>query len=370
MTQTEIRDLVRQQLKEETQAFFLDTDIDNYIFLGVKRFFSKTKSGIVRVNFTITGTELAEEAVAEVIDITCVKDINAILDKQSFLLVDGDGTQFTLKYIVDDLAAITTVTNEILINIEKDDSADKVASATSSVIDSINSGNSFDAFEAANIVNVTNKVANFLKVKSANNDVDNGAVPTEDFLITVVTSGLSESLDIGFNIIKERAMVFEDFGTKSSTQNQRFPMVRVSFEDFRGMLEKTDDDTFKHNRVSYFIDVRKNRIFFNPDIETAKVFAEFYINADKASLNTIFSTNILPEEYHEAIINYAIHMAFKVDENLQMANHYLEHYLADERAAVIEIQQRQPSNINDGFSMAITNPHRNEDELLQDNIVI
>ena len=144
----------------------------------------------------------------------------------------------------------------------------------------------------------------------------------------------------------------------SDPRDRELPITEVAYEDWVRFTE-----TQRYDSLVCYVDNRAHTISVPNNLENGTLYVEYSIRASDSNVDTIINTEIIPEEYHEAITDYALFLAYKKDRETVLANISLQGYLAIEREARQEVEAMEVQPINDDWSTEITNPHRDEDNL-------
>lgn len=147
----------------------------------------------------------------------------------------------------------------------------------------------------------------------------------------------------------------------SDAGDRELSLTQVSYEDWQRFSSDYREDTY----VCY-VNNSSNTISIPANISGGSLYLEYSIRATDATTSTIIDTGILPEEYTEAIADYACFLAFRRDREFNMANSYFQSYYAVEQEAIKEVAEREPHAIGTDWNTENTNPHRSSDTSIQD----
>ncbi len=142
------------------------------------------------------------------------------------------------------------------------------------------------------------------------------------------------------------------------------PMKEVAYEDWKGL---TDSEKFREN--IFYIDNRTLEIHLPSQLENGTVELEYYGRATDTNAESLIDNSDIKDEYHEAISDYALYLAFKKDQEVSQANASLQSYLAWEREAIKETEMEEVNPILNDWDSGISNPHRNS-TFIQDRTVL
>lgn len=151
----------------------------------------------------------------------------------------------------------------------------------------------------------------------------------------------------------------------TDADDREIPFLQVSYEDWQRFSNDYREDTY----VCY-VNNQASQINFPSTLDSGSIYVEYAIRATDATTAAIINAGIIPEEYHEAITDYCLFLAFRKDREFNIANSYFQSYWAMEQEAIKEVDEREMHPINDDFSTVNTNPHRQSDTHYQDIVEI
>jgi hypothetical protein len=121
---------------------------------------------------------------------------------------------------------------------------------------------------------------------------------------------------------------------------------------------------------AFYVDRRTSTLKFDPDW-AGTFYIQYWFrftttdNQEFTTLDTLLTGGFIPEEYHEALTDYAISLMYKKDRMLNESSYHFNAFQATMKDAVIEMEDREPRSVFSDFSLNINNPHRNENELFK-----
>lgn len=357
MTYTELRNFIRLQISEEVEAQFLDTDLDNYIVLAINRFSNKTKALTYKKTFTVDPDIATISGEYEVFEITCVADLGDTINSEYFVIYDTEGNEYRIWYDVNNTgtAPATPVTGQLIeVDIATSAINTAVATATQQEIDGIVDSNGDRVFNAVvlnEVITVTLVKKGYIENTQGNFNVDNGV---SQLSISITTTGLDEGYDIGKKVIKERGVIYQD------TDGDCTYMTGVNYIDFIAI-----DDEDREGNLVFHLDGNNGKLYIPEGLDDGTIIGEYLIKASRDNAEDLINDNDIPEEYHEAIANYSIYLAFKKSREFEIANQYFTAYIIAEKDAEKEVDERRQSSMTDDFDTSITNQHYDSEHRIQ-----
>ena len=170
--------------------------------------------------------------------------------------------------------------------------------------------------------------------------------------ITFVTGTSNYALTLP--VLKMRAIVINDNKT---------PLLEIAYEDWARIT-----DTMKYDNNVCYVKGTSNEIYVPPAFDSGTLYVEYYAKANDATAADFINNGYIKDEYHEAITDYALYLAFRKDQEMSMSSAHLQSYLNWEKMAIKEVEMEEQNPYSNDWDGVGANPHRN-DTFFQDRII-
>ena len=176
----------------------------------------------------------------------------------------------------------------------------------------------------------------------------------------IAYDGNTSGYDLNYRPNRFTSIVLVPSSGSSGTET---PFKQISYEDWNRF-----SDNYKKSANVCYVDNQASRIYFPKGLENGIVYCEYSIRATDVTAQAIIDNGIVPEEYHDAIADYCLFLAYRKDREFNIANSYFQSYWAVEQDAIREVGEKEVQPINDDWSTENSNPHRNSGETFQDMV--
>ena len=165
---------------------------------------------------------------------------------------------------------------------------------------------------------------------------------------TITYSNGTGIYTLTYKPLKERSLAIYPSDNGSDVE---CPLHPIAYEDFQRI-----SDRVKYNEGYCYINNRANQIHLSTLFSNSTIYFEYSVKATESDALTLLAS--IPDEYHEAIAEYALYLAYRKDRELALANTYYGTYKSIEKEARIEIAEREVLPYGKDFSTQNMNPHK------------
>lgn len=340
MTLEELISYCRLQVDEESDAYWTEENWTTYLVLGAQRLMAHAKAGVYRQSVLMDSSSVADGGVIHAHQITFIADNTSggySINGKYFIVDDLDGLSWKVQFTT--AGAQATEERQIMVGIAANDTAAACALAAKNAI---NASSAFPATAevASEVMTLTWKSLGWT-AGAANVDV---IANTDILTVAVLTQGYDDSYDLGMPFQKELGILYD------AGDGDKYPLRRISWEEWNALSLADRQDSY-----ACFIDAKRAKLF--SPFDTGTISLSYLPQITASSLSTALS-DVIAEDWHQAIAYYALYQATLRDQEATRSQHFLAAFRALADEAKVESQRREVENIDYGFDTRDWKPQR------------